>query len=53
MKRFLILDLQYNRRHATGFLSLEPVDQLSVQSVDLEALRNRMTAVDMNGEFAI
>ncbi|KAM5543754.1 hypothetical protein V8D89_002371 [Ganoderma adspersum] len=43
--------IQYNRRHATGYLSLEPVDQPSVQSVDLEALLNRMAAVDMNGFY--
>ncbi|KAI1798467.1 polyketide synthase [Ganoderma leucocontextum] len=43
--------IQYNRRHATGFLSLEPIDQSTVQAVDVESLRNRMTAVDMNGFY--
>ncbi|TBU55410.1 polyketide synthase [Dichomitus squalens] len=43
--------IQYNRRHASGFLSFEPIDPSSVRTVDLESLRNRMTAVEMKGFY--
>ena len=45
--------MQYNRRHATGYLSLEPIDQTTIRTVDLESLRNKMTAVDMNGRLYV
>ena len=40
---------QYNRLHATGYLSTEPVVDRGHSPLDLEAIKGRLKAVDMQG----
>ncbi|KAI0749982.1 hypothetical protein C8Q80DRAFT_660233 [Daedaleopsis nitida] len=44
--------IQYNRLHATGFLSMEPIRDRGVAPLDLDAIRGRLKPVAMSGFYA-
>ncbi len=41
---------QYNRRHATGFLSTEPTQDLDMHKLDIESIRASMKPVKTIGK---
>ncbi|EJF59192.1 ketoacyl-synt-domain-containing protein [Dichomitus squalens LYAD-421 SS1] len=43
--------IQYDRTHATGFLSMRSRDDIAVAKLDFTAIRQRMKPVDMNGFY--
>ena len=46
----LIHGAQFNRRHASGYLSMQPTCQTTIPRLDVGALQQRMTPVSMTGK---
>lgn len=43
------IEFQYDRRHAAGYLSLEPISDLEPSQLNIESRRRGMKEVDMKG----
>ena len=46
----LTIYVQYNRLHATGYISEGAIQDLDYARLDLDVLRGRMKPLEMNGE---